>query len=96
MGVYTTFCFYLDQASDGSGSILEKLHGAHPLWNSWKSPCEEVHKIIERVSPPDYLELFARRRQPGWDVWGNEIDSDIIIPGYPVPKYSAKALGEEG
>lgn len=50
---------------------------------------EEVHKIIERCSPGPYLELFARRRQPGWDVWGNEIDSDIDIPGYPVPKPSA-------
>ena len=48
---------------------------------------EELHKIIERVSPGPYLELFARRRQPGWDVWGNEIESDIDIPGYPVPNY---------
>lgn len=46
---------------------------------------EEMHKIIERCSPGPYLELFARRRQPGWDVWGNEIDSDIDIPGYSVP-----------
>ncbi|MGV9676429.1 MT-A70 family methyltransferase [Nocardia sp. NPDC003482] len=46
---------------------------------------EEQFAIIERVSPGPYLELFARRRQPGWDVWGNEIDSDIVIPGYPVP-----------
>ena len=45
---------------------------------------EELHKIIERVSPGPYLELFARRHQPGWDVWGDEIDSDINIPGYPV------------
>lgn len=56
---------------------------------------EEQFAIIERLSDGPYLELFARRRQPGWDVWGNEIDSDIIIPGYPVPKYSAKALGKE-
>lgn len=56
---------------------------------------EEQFAIIERLSYGPYLELFARRRQPGWDVWGNEIDSDIIIPDYPVPKYSAKALGEE-
>lgn len=42
---------------------------------------EEIHKIVERVSPGPYLELFARRRMPGWDVWGNEIDSDIVIPG---------------
>ena len=58
---------------------------------------EEVFSVIERMSDGPYLELFARRRQPGWDVWGNEVESDIIMPGdYPVPKYSAKALGEEG
>lgn len=57
---------------------------------------EEQYAIIERLSHGPYLELFARRRQsPRWDVWGNEIDSDIIIPDYPVPHYSAKALGEE-
>ena len=50
---------------------------------------EEFHKIIERCSPGPYLELFARRRQSGWDVWGNEIDSDIDIPGYPVPNSPA-------
>lgn len=38
------------------------------------------------------LELFARRRQPGWDAWGFEAPggSDIVIPGYPVPTYSDK------
>jgi len=46
---------------------------------------EEQYAIIERVSSGPYVELFARRRQPGWDVWGNEVDSDIVIPGYPVP-----------
>ena len=56
----------------------------------------EFFAIAERCYPEEpRLELFARRRQPGWDAWGNEIDSDIIIPGYPVPKYSAKALREE-
>ena len=51
---------------------------------------EEQFAIIERLSSGPYLELFARRRQPGWDVWGNEIDSDLVIPGYPVPRYSDK------
>ncbi|CAN3702695.1 hypothetical protein MMX123_02725 [Microbacterium sp. MM2322] len=46
---------------------------------------EEVHVMIQRLSPGAYLELFARRPMPGWDVWGNQVDSDIIIPGYPVP-----------
>ncbi|MFK4102900.1 MT-A70 family methyltransferase [Streptomyces sp. NPDC019531] len=49
---------------------------------------DEQYAVIERVSPGPYLELFARRRPPSnrhWAVWGNQIDSDISIPGYPVP-----------
>ena len=61
-----------------------------PLLDHSHKP-EEQYAIIERLSSGPYLELFARRRQPGWDVWGNEIDADIIIPGYPVPCYSDKA-----
>lgn len=46
---------------------------------------EEVHQMVQRMSPGPYLELFARRPFPGWRVWGNEVDSDIVIPGFPVP-----------
>ena len=72
------------------------LYRAQPNWGFFpvqdhSHKPEEFHKIVERVSPGPYLELFARRRQPGWDVWGNEIDSDIVIPGYPVPKYGREA-----
>jgi N6-adenosine-specific RNA methylase IME4 len=40
---------------------------------------EEQYAIIERCSPGPYLELFARRRRPGWHAWGNEIDSDVEL-----------------
>ncbi|MBQ9918067.1 MAG: hypothetical protein IJO71_12825 [Microbacterium sp.] len=46
---------------------------------------EEVHVMIQRLSPGPYLELFARRPMPGWDVWGNQVNASISIPGYPVP-----------
>lgn len=49
---------------------------------------EEMIPLIERVLDGPYLELFARRRpnsHEDWAVWGNEIDSDLTIPGYPVP-----------
>jgi len=49
---------------------------------------EEQYAVIERISDGPYLELFARRRpasKAGWSVWGNEIDADIVILGYPVP-----------
>ena len=46
---------------------------------------EEQYALVERVSPGPYLELFARRHQPGWDAWGNQIEADLSIPGFPVP-----------
>jgi N6-adenosine-specific RNA methylase IME4 len=30
------------------------------------------YEIVEQVSPEPRLEMFARRRRVGWDVWGNE------------------------
>lgn len=58
-----------------------------PVQEHSRKPAEQF-AIIERVSPGPYLELFARRRpesRANWSVWGNEVDSDIVIPGYPVP-----------
>lgn len=34
---------------------------------------EAMRRQIEIVSAGPYLELFARRPAPGWDVWGNEV-----------------------
>ena len=29
--------------------------------------------LVEEYSPGPYLEMFARRKRDGWDVWGNEV-----------------------
>ena len=64
-----------------------------PVREHSRKPAEQF-AIIERVSPGPYLELFARRRpesnQP-WAVWGDQVDSDIRIPGFAVPRYSERA-----
>ena len=60
---------------------------------------EEMIPLIERILDGPYLELFARRRpnsHDDWSVWGNEIDSDIVIPGYPVPSDTARKAILEG
>ncbi|OPZ34590.1 MAG: hypothetical protein BWY96_03077 [Spirochaetes bacterium ADurb.BinA120] len=31
------------------------------------------YSIIEKVSPPPYLEMFARQKREGWDAWGNDV-----------------------
>jgi len=28
------------------------------------------------MSPSNYLEMFARNKRTGWDVWGNEVNCD--------------------
>lgn len=33
---------------------------------------DAVLDMVEQVSPPPYVELFARRARFGWDYWGNE------------------------
>ena len=63
--------------------------GIFPVQDHSHKP-EEFHKIVERVSPGPYAELFARRKMPGWDVWGDQVESDFRIKGFPVPKYSSK------
>ena len=87
---------YLRNASEhvlfGSRGKAPVLYHSQPNWmfapvQDHSHKPEEQYAIIERVSPGPYLELFARRHQSGWDAWGNEIDSDIVLPGYPVPQY---------
>ena len=37
---------------------------------------DAFYELIERVSPGPYLELFARRRRYGWDVWGDQAPTE--------------------
>jgi len=39
----------------------------------------EMRLMIEKVSSGNKIELFARKKYTGWDIWGNEIESDIIL-----------------
>ncbi len=36
-------------------------------------------QLIESVSDSPRIELFAREKTEGWDVWGNEVESDIEL-----------------
>lgn len=39
----------------------------------------EMRHMIEKVSHAPRLELFARHKTEGWNVWGNEVRSDIVL-----------------
>ena len=34
---------------------------------------DAFYQMVERASYPGYLDVFARKRRPGWTVWGNGI-----------------------
>jgi N6-adenosine-specific RNA methylase IME4 len=36
---------------------------------------DQMHDDLERLFDGPYCELFARRRRPGWDCWGNQLDA---------------------
>ena len=95
LGVYLRNCTeHCILATRGKAPVRVKNQpnvGIFPIQDHSHKP-EEFYDIVERVSPGPYLELFARRRRHGWAAWGNEIDSDVAIPGYPVPKYSGTIL----
>ena len=45
---------------------------------------EEIRRRIEEMFPTQSkLEMFARRKSPNWDIWGNELDNSVIIPTLP-------------
>lgn len=53
----------------------KRSHNAHS-----KKP-DEANELIEKVSHPPRLEMFARRPYKDWDIWGNEVKSTVNIGG---------------
>jgi len=59
---------------------------------------QEIIQKIERMFDGPYLELFARERpnsRSNWAVWGDQIASDVFLPGFPVPEYSQRGLAHK-
>ena len=50
-----------------------------PIEYHSKKPDIVRQKIIELLGDVPRIELFARQKTEGWDVWGNEVESDIDL-----------------
>jgi N6-adenosine-specific RNA methylase IME4 len=50
----------------------------HPVMGHSRKP-QEVRDRIETLFFGPYVELFAREQAPGWDVWGNEVKSNVEL-----------------
>ena len=38
---------------------------------------DEFYRLVESCSPGPYLDVFARRKRPGWDVFGDQVASEF-------------------
>jgi len=54
--------------------VIESRIGRHSA-----KPPETRDKILELCGDLPRIELFARERVDGWDAFGNEIESDVIL-----------------
>ena len=50
-----------------------------PVARHSAKPSEVRDRIVSLMGDLPRLELFARQKIDGWDVWGNEVESDIIL-----------------
>jgi N6-adenosine-specific RNA methylase IME4 len=58
----------------GVHSVVE-----HKIMKHSQKPPIIRDKIVELCGDLPRVELFARDKADGWDSWGNEIDSDIVL-----------------
>jgi len=82
-GVYCPTTEFLILARKGK---MPKVKRQDSTWfltkrphNSHSTKPEFFQDMIEQVTLPPRIELFARRKRIGWDCWGNEVDSDIVL-----------------
>ena len=75
-GTFTLANEYLLFCRSGSLPAIHRVKGNH-----WFSPREKHSKkpdffremIVDAFGPLPRIELFARQKTEGWDVWGNEV-----------------------
>lgn len=65
------------KASNGVSSVVISPREEHS-----KKPDMVRERISEFCGDVPKIELFARQKYPGWDVWGNEVESDIDMAQY--------------
>ena len=40
---------------------------------------DEFYKVVEKMSPSPRIDVFARRQRLGWEVFGDEVDSQVPL-----------------
>ena len=62
------------RVSAGVHSVIDT-----PIEKHSKKPNIVRNRIVELLGDLPRVELFAREKTEGWDIWGNEVESDIKL-----------------
>lgn len=57
-------------------ALIPAVFSAENIRHSQKP--DRFYKMIEPLGK-NRVDLFARKKRDGWDVWGNEVQSDLIL-----------------
>lgn len=63
------------KTSNNVRQLLEEVRTKHSV-----KPDEARTRIEQLFGNTKRIELFARQKYEGWDAWGNEIQSDVLLP----------------
>ena len=66
-----------------------------PIEEHSKKPQEARNRIEMLMGDVPRIELFARQKSEGWDVWGNEVENDIEMKGSDVNGICAGTKGPD-
>ena len=87
MGAYTMksgveLCLLATRGKDAHKLVKKHNVRAYiesPRLEHSKKPDEVRQRIVELCGDLPRVELFARQTTEGWDVWGNEVESNVIL-----------------
>jgi N6-adenosine-specific RNA methylase IME4 len=65
----------------GTWVLLQIGYGTHFLApkTSHSTKPDDFYALFERASYPPFVDVFARKKRPGWTTWGN-IRESMLLP----------------
>jgi N6-adenosine-specific RNA methylase IME4 len=95
-GTFSLTTEYILFARRGVLTAKERRDSTWWLWRRGPHSAkpEAFLDMVEQVSPPPYLEMFARRQRLGWSTWGNEC-FDSLGGSIATPVAAGGAAGPE-
>lgn len=81
-GLFAPTTEYIIMGRKGKIPIKKRINSTWYLWkrqNKHSKKPQEFRNLLDNLKLEPKIELFAREKTKGWDVWGNEVESDIEL-----------------